>query len=182
MKKLGMVTLVLMLPIAFFSAADAEQQDKQGMKGVRKAVCVLHATKGSKTHGTIWFTQQGDEVEISGEITGLTPGMHAFHVHEFGDCSAPDATSAGPHFNPDNKPHGSPHTGERHVGDLGNIKADESGKATIQIRDREVKLNGPHSVLGRSLIVHADPDDMKSQPAGNAGARIACGVIGVAKP
>ncbi len=182
MKKLGMVTLALLLPIAFFSAADAEQQDKQGMKGVHKAVCVLHATKGSKTHGTIWFTQQGDEVEIKGEIMGLTPGMHAFHVHEFGDCSAPDATSAGPHFNPDNKPHGSPHTGERHVGDLGNIKADESGKATIQIRDREVKLNGPHSVLGRSLIVHADPDDLKSQPAGNAGARIACGVIGVAKP
>src|SRR5207302_1116699 len=123
MKKLGMVTLVLVLPILWFSVADAEQQEKK--KGsVRKAVCVLHHTKGSEAHGTISFTQRGNEIEISGEIMGLTPGMHAFHVHEFGDCSAPDAMSAGGHFNPDDQPHGSPHSKERHVGDLGNIKAD----------------------------------------------------------
>jgi Cu-Zn family superoxide dismutase len=180
MKKLGMVTLALLLPVAFLSAAEAEQQDKQ--MGVRKAVCVLHPTKGSEVHGTIWFIQQGDEIEISGEIMGLKPGMHAFHVHEFGDCTSGDGMATGPHFNPDAKPHGGPHTGARHVGDLGNIKADEKGTAKVQIRDREVKLSGPHSVLGRALIVHADPDDLKSQPAGNAGARIACGVIGIAKP
>src|SRR5215472_1879620 len=143
MKKLGMVTLALLLPIVWFSAADAEQQEKQKKKGggVRKAVCVLHHTQGHKAHGTIWFTPEGDEIEISGEITGLTPGLHAFHVHDFGDCSAPDAMSAGAHFNPDNKPHGDIHARERHVGDLGNIKADGTGKAIVQIRDREIKLS-----------------------------------------
>ena len=74
------------------------------------------------------------------------------------------------------------HAQERHVGDLGNIEADATGKAKIDIRDRELKLNGPHSVVGRGLVVHADPDDLKSQPAGNAGARIGCGTIGLAKP
>jgi Cu-Zn family superoxide dismutase len=181
MKKLGMATLALLLPIVWFSAADAEQQDKM-KEGVHKAVCVLHSTKGHEAHGTIWFTQKGNEVEIHGEIMGLKPGMHAFHVHEFGDCSSPDAMSAGAHFNPEGAPHGGPHTAKRHVGDLGNIKADGTGKASVQIQDAAIKLSGPHSILGRSLIVHADPDDFKSQPAGNAGARVGCGVIGVAKP
>jgi superoxide dismutase, Cu-Zn family len=183
MKKLGMVTLALLLPIFMFSAAEAEQQEKPKKGGgVRKAACVLHHTEGHKAHGTIWFIPRGDEIEISGEIMGLKPGMHAFHVHEFGDCSAPDAMSAGAHFNPEGKPHGDIHSQERHVGDLGNIRADGTGKAVVDIRDREIKLSGPHSVIGRALIVHADPDDLKSQPAGNAGARVACGVIGIAKP
>ena len=176
MKKLGMVTLALLLPVVLFSAAEAQQKDAK-KDGVRKAVCVLHSSAGSKVHGTIWFTEEGSEIHISGEITGLTPGMHAFHVHEFGDCSAPDGMSTGPHFNPEGKPHGDRHAQERHVGDLGNVKADQSGKAAIDIRDRAVKLNGPHSVLGRALIVHADPDDLKTQPTGNSGKRVACGVI-----
>jgi len=184
MKKLGMVTLVLVLPILWFSAAGAEQQEKQEGKkklAIRKAVCVMHPTKGSEAHGTIWFTQQGNEIEVSGEIMGLTPGMHAFHVHEFGDCSAPDAMSAGGHFNPDKQPHGSPHSKERHVGDLGNIKADDSGKAVVEIRDTDIKLTGAHSIIGRGLIVHTATDDFKTQPTGNAGGRVACGVIGIAK-
>jgi len=180
MRKLGMATLALLLPIVWFSTAGAGQQEKK--EAVRKAVCVLHHTKGSDTHGTIWFTQRGNEIEVSGEIMGLKPGQHAFHVHEFGDCTSPEAMSAGAHFNPSGAPHGGPHTKQRHVGDLGNITADASGKATVQIRDAEIKLEGPHSIIGRSLIVHADPDDFKSQPAGNAGGRIACGVIGIAKP
>jgi Cu-Zn family superoxide dismutase len=180
MKKLGMVMLALLLPIVWFSAADAEQQEKK-QGGVHKAVCVLHHTEGHKAQGTIWFMQRGDEIEISGEITGLKPGMHAFHVHEFGDCSAPDAMSAGGHFNPEGMPHGNPHSKKRHVGDLGNIQADNTGKAVVNIRDTEIKLSGPRSILGRGLIVHAAPDDF-SQPVGNAGGRVACGVIGIAKP
>lgn len=179
MKKLGMVTLALLLPIIVFSAAEAQPNKKDS--GVQKAVCVLHSTQGHKAHGTIWFIQHGEEIEIKGEITGLKPGMHAFHVHEFGDCSSPDAMSAGAHFNPDGKPHGDIHAQQRHVGDLGNIRADGSGTAAVEIRDRLIKLNGHHSIIGRGLIVHADPDDLKSQPAGNAGARVACGVIGIAK-
>jgi Cu-Zn family superoxide dismutase len=180
MKKLGMVMLALLLLIVWFSAADAQPKvEKSG--GVRKAVCVLHHTQGHEAHGTIWFTQKGEEIEISGEITGLKPGMHAFHVHEFGDCSAPDAMSAGGHFNPEGMPHGDLHSKKRHVGDLGNIQADNRGKAVVDIRDTVIKLNGPHSIVGRGLIVHAAPDDF-SQPVGNAGGRVACGVIGIAKP
>jgi len=178
MRKLGGVMLAVLVGIVCFNAADAQPP---GEKGISKAVCVLHHTQGHKAHGTIWFTRRGGEVEITGEITGLTPGVHAFHVHEFGDCSAADAASAGGHFNPEGKKHGDIHARERHVGDLGNIKADGSGKATIDIRDREIKLSGPHSIIGRGLIVHAAPDDLKSQPSGNAGGRVACGVIGIAK-
>ncbi len=178
MKKLGMVMLALLLPALWFSAADAQPR---GEAGVHKAVCVLHHTEGHKAHGTIWFIQKGNEVEVSGEITGLQPGPHAFHVHEFGDCSAPDAASAGSHFNPEGMPHGRPNSKKRHVGDLGNIQADGTGKATVNIRDMGIKLTGPHGIIGRSLIVHAKVDDF-SQPVGNAGGRVACGVIGIAKP
>jgi Cu-Zn family superoxide dismutase len=181
MKKLVLVPLALLLPALLLLTANAEQkEDKKG--GPVKAVCVLHPTKGNDVHGTITITQQGSQVEIAGEIVGLKPGMHAFHVHEFGDCTAPDAMSAGAHFNPEGQPHGGPHDAARHVGDLGNIKADNNGKAVVKINDKLVQLHGPHSVIGRSLIVHADADDLKGQPAGNAGARIACGVIGIAKP
>jgi Cu-Zn family superoxide dismutase len=174
-----MVLLALLWGIVCFDAADAQPP---GEKGMSKAVCVLHPTQGHKAHGTIWFTRRGGEIEITGEISGLTPGTHAFHVHEFGDCSSPDAMSAGGHFNPEGKKHGDIHARERHVGDLGNIKADGTGRAMIEIRDREIKLSGPHSIIGRGLIVHADADDFKTQPTGNAGGRVACGVIGVAKP
>jgi Cu-Zn family superoxide dismutase len=184
MKKLGLVPLALLVPMLWLNAEDIKNQAQtaEAGGGPRKAICVLHPTKDSKVEGKVIFTVKGDEILITGEITGLTPGMHAFHVHEFGDCSAPDAMSAGAHFNPDKKPHGGPHADERHVGDLGNIQADADGKVTLDMRDKMIRLQGPHSIIGRSLIVHAVADDLKSQPAGNAGARIACGVIGVAKP
>jgi Cu-Zn family superoxide dismutase len=187
MKTLVMVTAALLMPALLLLSASAEQKgakDDPKKGGPTKAICVMHPTKGSEVHGTITFTQQGNAVEIAGEIVGLTPGLHAFHVHEFGDCSAADAMSAGGHFNPEGKPHGGPHDEARHVGDLGNIKADASGRAVVKITDSLVQLHGPHSVIGRSLIVHAVADDLKSQPAGNAGARVACGVIGItaAKP
>jgi Cu-Zn family superoxide dismutase len=175
MKKLFAVTLALAFTTLLANALADEPA------AGRKAVCVLHHTQGNQAHGHVTFTEKGDEVEISGEIAGLTPGMHAFHVHEFGDCSSPDAMSAGGHFNPEKKPHGDIHAEERHVGDLGNIKADEDGKATIHITDKVIKLHGPHSIVGRAVIVHAKPDDF-SQPVGNAGGRVACGVIGIAKP
>jgi Cu-Zn family superoxide dismutase len=175
MKKLFAVALALVVPIVLTNAV-AQQPTTP-----RKAVCVLHPTKGSMTHGIIHFAEKGDEVEIDGTIEGLTPGEHAFHVHEFGDCSAPDAMSAGGHFNPDKKPHGNPEHAERHVGDLGNITADESGKAVIKMTDKMIKLRGRHSILGRAIIVHAMKDDF-TQPVGNAGGRVACGVIGLAKP
>jgi len=181
MKKLGLALIAFLVSALWLSAGDVEKASTSSQTGPTRAVCVLHPTKGSKVHGVVTLTMHGNEIEIAGEIHDLKPGMHAFHVHEFGDCSSDDGMSTGAHYNPDKKPHAGPHAAERHVGDLGNIKADENGTATIKITDDQIKLSGPHSVVGRALIVHADPDDLKSQPAGNAGARIACGVIGVAK-
>jgi len=100
------------------------------------------------------------------------------HIHEKGDCSAPDATTAGEHFNPAAKKHGAPDSMERHAGDLGNLKADEYGKATLSMTVAGISVGqGADGVIGRGLIVHADPDDLKTDPTGNSGGRIGCGVI-----
>jgi superoxide dismutase, Cu-Zn family len=146
-----------------------------------KAIAVLQSASGSKVTGTVTFTKTGDTVQVVADITGLTPGKHAFHIHEFGDCSAPDATSAGGHFNPMHKPHGSPDSPERHEGDMGNLEADATGKAHLELKDNMLKFSGENSILGHAVIVHEKVDDW-SQPVGNAGGRLACGVIGVAKP
>jgi Cu-Zn family superoxide dismutase len=178
MTKLCTVTLALLVPALLLSAG---QPPNVKMAAPTKAVCVVHPLKDSQAHGIVVFTQKGDHVEISGKIMGLTPGKHGFHIHEFGDCSSPEGMSAGGHFNPDKEKHGGPHARERHVGDLGNIEADDSGNAVIKMTDTLVMLHGPHSVIGRAIIVHAKADDLRTDPTGNAGGRIGCGVIGVAK-
>jgi len=149
------------------------------------AVVVL---KGDVVKGTIRFSQTDSDgpLTVTGEITGLSPGLHGFHVHQFGDTTD-GCTSAGPHFNPQGKTHGGPGDEERHAGDLGNVTADAEGKATVNIQDSQLSLSGPTSIIGRTMVVHADPDDLGkgghelSKTTGNAGARVACGVIGVAK-
>jgi Cu-Zn family superoxide dismutase len=146
-----------------------------------KAIAVLHSASGSQVAGTVTFTKVGDTVQVVADITGLTPGKHGFHIHEFGDCSAADASSAGGHFNPMKKPHGAPDAAERHAGDLGNLEADSTGKAHLELKDTMLKLSGENCIMGRGVIVHEKVDDW-SQPTGNAGGRLACGVIGVAKP
>jgi Cu-Zn family superoxide dismutase len=147
-----------------------------------KAIAVLHPTSGNNVTGIVTFTASGDQVKVVADVTGLTPGKHGFHVHEFGDCSSPDGNSAGAHFNPTHKQHGAPDAAERHEGDLGNVVADSSGKAHLEWTDKVMKLSGPDSIIGRSMIVHVQEDDLKTQPTGNSGGRVACGVIGVAKP
>jgi superoxide dismutase, Cu-Zn family len=147
-----------------------------------KAIAVLHPTAGSNVTGTVTFTASGENVKVIADITGLTPGKHGFHIHELGDCSDPNAASAGGHFNPAHKQHGAPDSSERHAGDLGNIEADASGKAHLEWSDSVMKLNGTDSVVGHAVIVHEKADDLKTQPTGDAGGRLACGVIGVAKP
>jgi len=147
-----------------------------------KAIAVLHSASGSSVSGTVTFTASGDTVTVVADISGLTPGKHGFHIHEFGDCSAPDAKSAGGHFNPGNHHHGAPDAADRHAGDLGNIEADASGKAHLEMTDKVMKLSGTDSILGHAVIVHEKADDLKTQPTGDAGGRLACGVIGVAKP
>ena len=147
-----------------------------------KAIAVLHPTAGNKVAGTVTFTPVAGGVQIHADITGLTPGKHGFHVHEFGDCSAADASSAGAHFNPTNQPHAGPDAAARHEGDMGNVEADASGNAKLDYVDHQISLtNDARSAIGRSVVVHAKPDDLKTQPSGDSGARIACGVIGWTK-
>lgn len=148
---------------------------------IKKAVAVLHPTQGNHVRGTVYFSRIKNGVKVEADITGLSAGKHGFHIHEFGACTASDATSAGGHFNPENQPHAGPYQTKRHVGDLGNIEADNSGNAHYERTDTQLKFDGRDSIIGRGVIVHAGEDDLVSQPSGNAGPRVACGVIGVAK-
>lgn len=143
----------------------------------RSAIAVLSPTQGNNVRGSVTFTKVRGGVRVVADVVGLTPGAHGFHIHEKGDCSAPDASSAGGHFNPTGMNHGAPDMDMRHAGDLGNLVADISGRARLTHVDRHMTMEGPNSILGRGVIVHADPDDLKSQPSGNAGPRVACGVI-----
>jgi len=144
-----------------------------------RATAQLQPTKGNKTFGEATFEQVGDKVRVVVFVQGLKPGQeHGLHIHEAGDCSSGDGMSAKGHFNPHGKPHGNPASAERHAGDLPSLKADKAGRANVQADVDGITVTpGPASIIGRGLIVHADPDDYKTQPTGNAGARIACGVI-----
>ncbi len=148
----------------------------------------LISKSSSNVAGTIVFTQllKGTEiqgVEVSGSVSGLKPNqLHGFHIHEKGDCSSTDAVSAGGHFNPDGKKHGNHahhlHSSDHHAGDMPNLKADANGIAKFTVVLNGITINqGPTSIKGRAVIVHANEDDYNSQPVGNAGARIACGLI-----
>jgi len=144
-----------------------------------QAIAELQPTKGNTAKGTATFTQIGDRVRVQAVVTGLTPGTeHGFHVHEVGDCSSGDGMSAKGHFNPYGKPHAHFSTAERHAGDMPALKADANGRAELTIDlDVITVAAGPTSVVGRGLIVHQQPDDYRTQPTGNAGARLACAVI-----
>jgi Cu-Zn family superoxide dismutase len=145
----------------------------------RQARADLEAKSGSNVDGTVNFTQQGGVVRMEVKASGLKPNSeHGIHIHEKGDCSAPDATSAGGHFNPDNQPHGHPREMKRHAGDLPNLRADEQGQATASHELKGITLDQDfRGVLQRAVVIHAEPDDYKTQPAGDSGPRIACGVI-----
>lgn len=147
---------------------------------VGQASVVLAPASGSLVSGRLALRPMGDGVHLSGEIGGLTRNAsHAIHIHERGDCSAADASSAGGHFNPAGRPHGKAGTAAHHAGDMDNIVANASGVATVNVHARGVVLGGGagNDAIGRAVVVHAKRDDYTSQPAGDAGARVACGVI-----
>lgn len=144
-----------------------------------KATATMRPASGSQVHGEVTFTQIGpDRVRVAGEISGHAAGPKGFHIHEKGDCSAPDATSAGGHFNPMKRSHG-PNPTAGHAGDMGNLTFNEYGKATINmvIQGVSVSKSAPNGIIGRAVVVHMSPDDLKTDPTGNAGGRAACGVI-----
>jgi Cu-Zn family superoxide dismutase len=143
-----------------------------------RATAALEPTKGNATSGSVTFVERMGKVVVMADVRGLAPNSeHGFHIHEKGDCSSGDGMSAGGHFNPDAKPHG-PQGGAHHAGDMPSLRADASGNAKASFMLDDVSVGpGAKSIVGRGLIVHKDPDDYKTQPTGNAGARLACAVI-----
>lgn len=150
-------------------------QKMHGMAGMAMA-SLSPAASGGAT-GLVVFHAKGEDLMVHVKASGFVPGTaHGFHVHANGSCASPDFSSAGGHFNPGGQPHG-PQDGARHAGDMPNLQADAQGKVDQKFVLKGAKLQGDAGLLGRAVIVHADPDDFKTQPTGNSGARIACGVI-----
>lgn len=172
--------VTMLITVSLFSPLEGASQSSQTDK-VEHAVAVLHPTAGNSVEGIVTFTRVLEGVRIQADVIGLNSGKHGFHIHTYGDCSAPDGTSAGGHYNPDDYPHAGPHQEKRHAGDLGNLEADAFGRAHYERVDDDIVLNGPKSIVGRAVIVHAREDDLTSQPTGNAGPRQACAVIGIAE-
>ena len=145
----------------------------------QQAIAVIGPTSGSNLTGTAIFTQSGDTITLIVEVQNVSPGLHGVHIHEYGDCSAPDGTSAGGHWNPTNVDHGKWGEDEFHLGDIGNINVGEDGTGKIELTTDlwEMGTGSDLDIVGKGMIVHADADDFTSQPSGNAGARIGCGVI-----
>ena len=176
MKPNSTLTISVLLVVIFGVWACNEPQPVRQPEA--DAVAVLIPTEGNNAAGVVRFARVDKGLRVMARITNLSPGLHGFHIHRFGDCRAADAASAGAHFNPHETGHGGLHSNRRHAGDLGNLTADAQGMATVDMVVPLIQLDGPDSVIGRSVIVHADPDDLTSQPTGKSGLRLACGVIG----
>lgn len=147
-------------------------------KGVQFATAKLEPKSGSKAGGTVSFTKEGNGIRVVANVTGVAPGKHGFHIHEKGDCSAEDATSAGGHFNPAHLEHGAPNAKIRHAGDFGNIDIKKDGTGLLKIEVKDPKdFSAWADIAGKAVILHEKADDLKTQPTGDAGKRIACGVI-----
>lgn len=185
MKPRNPMILAAATGIACAALCGCQQQSQSDMTSsggnsggqITQAVATLAPTQGNQVRGTVTFTRETDGVRVVADLAGLKPGEHGFHIHENGDCSAPDASSAGGHFNPTGMPHGGPDSPQHHLGDMGNLTADDSGNAKLDRVFDFLKLNGTNRIVGHSVIVHAGRDDLTSQPSGNAGPRVACGVI-----
>ena len=160
------------------TGADRANPRTVASANLNAAVGVAQPNPQSPVQGTLTFSELRGIVSVSGTVTGLKPNSaHAFHIHEKGDCSAPDFASAGGHFNPTSMPHGAHGSGLHHLGDMPPLLADASGTAQVSFNSQSLTLRGPNSVITKSVIVHRDPDDVNAQPTGNAGPRLACGVI-----
>jgi Cu-Zn family superoxide dismutase len=144
-------------------------------------VCVLIPKDGGNVHGLIVFEAVEGGIQVTADVTGLTPGKHGFHIHEYGDCCTEDFKSAGSHLMAKGEMHAGPHDPNRHIGDMGNLVADDKGNAHLTLVDDKLSFSGPNSIIGRAVIIHDGEDDLKTQPTGSAGSRAACGTIGISK-
>jgi superoxide dismutase, Cu-Zn family len=177
----GVCAMLCSVALGLRSLDAAQHDEKKADSGVTHAIALLLPTSGSSVKGKVSFTKAASGIRVRAEISGLTPGEHGFHVHEYGVWSE-DGMSSGGHFNPTMEKHAGIDSKKRHVGDLGNITANSNGNATLDVEDAHMSFHGATSIVGRGVVVHEKADDLKSQPAGNAGARLAVGVVGVAKP
>lgn len=162
------------------SSQEVDEQTMEQSAQFSKAVAHIHAKDDGTALGTVTFEQTDDGVNVNAQLSGLEQGKHGFHIHQYGDCTAADLTSAGGHYNPYNMQHAAPTDSIRHMGDMGNLPVGEDGNGTLDYLDNVIELNGPNSIIGRAIIIHSGADDLTSQPSGAAGERIACGVIGIA--
>ena len=181
------LTMVALMAGASGVSAQGGQPMQHDMKmstdpEVTKAVAVITPTATSKVAGMVLFVKTDAGIRITADVSGLTPGKHGFHIHQFGDCSGADYMTAGPHFMMPGEMHGAPDSAGSHNGDMGNLEADNAGKAHLEWTDSHISFSGSTSVLGRAVIIHEKEDDLKTQPTGNSGGRIACATIGIAKP
>ena len=150
----------------------------QGAPGPQVAHAVIEGRSGSHLAGHASFISTNDGVRIEVHVTGASPGTHAVHLHDKGDCSAPDALSAGPHFNPTQHAHGSPQADPHHAGDFGNMQVGPDSTGTLELVSKDLTVDpGPKCVVGHSIVVHGGTDDFMTQPSGNSGPRVGCGVV-----
>lgn len=166
-------------PITTASADPATTPPPSSAPGSQHRVNLMPG-QGAQVAGALDLVADGDAVVVTGLVTGLAPeSVHGFHVHEKGDCSSPDFKSAGEHFNPTTQVHGNPAAPPHHLGDVPNLTANLEGRADVNARIEGVTLGdgGANDLAGKAFVVHAKPDDYKTQPSGNSGDRIACGVI-----
>lgn len=189
--RLGCIVLAA-LPLAACTTSPRDLEREAGLTVsaspawvVTSAVCVISPTGGSQVSGVVRLERVADEiVRVIADVKGLPPDSeHGFHIHEFGDLTELDASSAGPHYAPEpGQRHGAPEQAHRHGGDLGNLVSNERGEAHLELSVHGISLSEENPVLGRAIIVHAEKDDLRSQPSGNSGARVGAGVIGIATP
>lgn len=167
---------IIVIALLVISCTSEDIHEEIQHSTIENAVAVVHSINSSVVSGTVNFEKVENGIRVSANLSGLTGSKHGFHIHQYGNCSAEDGTSAGGHFNPNENDHSSPESINRHMGDMGNIMADENGNASLEYVDTNIKM---YEIIGRGIIVHGGEDDLESQPSGAAGPRIGCGVIGI---
>lgn len=177
MRKMAVVGVFVLLGAGSLALAKGKKAKPEAAKAVIEAP--VEAKSGSKVTGKATFTEKGKEITVKVAVEGAPPGEHAVHIHEKGDCSSPDAKSAGGHWNPGSDQHGAWAAEHHHLGDIGNMKVGADGKGEVELTTDKwtVGTGQPNDVVGKSIVVHEKVDDFTTQPTGNAGGRIGCAVL-----
>ena len=175
--KLLNLTLFCFLIVGCTNGQKYNDASEYGESDSKKAVATMIPLGNSNVSGSVTFEETEEGVLVSGRFEGLESGAHGFHVHQYGDCSSADGSSAGGHYNPNDSQHASPEAEQRHMGDMGNLEVN-GGTATVEYTDNVMEIG---KIIGRAVIIHAGEDDLQTQPSGDSGNRIACGVIGIAQ-